>query len=53
MHDAFFKSVFAERRMVEILIHGHAPPSRRLPPALNSGHREWSALVLGQNRRDG
>ena len=25
MHDAFLKSVFADRRMVEILIHGHAP----------------------------
>ena len=25
MHDAFLKSVFAYRRMVEILIHGHAP----------------------------
>ena len=25
MHDAFLKSVFADRRMVEILIQGHAP----------------------------
>ncbi len=25
MHDAFLKSVFADRRMVEILIHRHAP----------------------------
>ena len=25
MHDAFLKTVFADRRMVEILIHGHAP----------------------------
>jgi len=25
MHDAFLKSVFADRRMVEIRIHGHAP----------------------------
>ena len=25
MHDAFLKSVFADRRMVEILIRGHAP----------------------------
>jgi len=24
VHDAFLKSVFADRRMVEILIHGHA-----------------------------
>ncbi|MCY4573618.1 MAG: Rpn family recombination-promoting nuclease/putative transposase, partial [Gemmatimonadetes bacterium] len=25
MHDAFLKSVFSDRRMVEILIYGHAP----------------------------
>ena len=25
MHDAFLKLVFADRRMVEILIRGHAP----------------------------